>query len=167
MRTPHSSGARPLGTLTLVPASRTSDIDGTNTAVGNLYLFKEHSRQTSLETHLASNPHARIHTLIGAFYFDEDIDLYTRPYNQFNVSFQHPLIGGEQPGALRPRHVGRDEEIAGDGWARASHTRTRTFEERSRASTEIVCRFQRRRARTRNPFPPTSRRRRSRFRPVL
>jgi len=81
------------GALTLVPASRTSDIDGTNTAVGNLYLFKEHSRQTSLETRLASNPYARIHTLIGAFYFDEDIDLYTRPYNQFNVSFQHPLMG--------------------------------------------------------------------------
>jgi iron complex outermembrane receptor protein len=81
-----------LGALSLVPAIRTSDIDATGTATGNLYTFEEHSRQTSLEARLASTVHSRVRTLIGAFYFDEDIDLYSRPFNQFNVSFQRPSM---------------------------------------------------------------------------
>ena len=79
-----------LGALTLVPASRSSDIDATGTATGTLYTFEEHSRQTSLEARLSSSPQARVRTLVGAFYFDESIDLHTRPYNQFNFSSQHP-----------------------------------------------------------------------------
>jgi iron complex outermembrane receptor protein len=79
-----------LGALTLVPASRTSDLDALNTQVGNLFTLQEQSRQTSLEARMASNPHSRLHTLVGGFYFDEAIDLFTRPYNQFNFSLLRP-----------------------------------------------------------------------------
>lgn len=79
-----------LGALSLVPASRTSDLDALNTQVGNLFTLREHSRQTSLEARLASNLHPRLHTLVGGFHFDEAIDLFTRPYNQFNFSLQRP-----------------------------------------------------------------------------
>ena len=82
----------PAGQLTLIPAWRGGDIDATGSAVGNLYTFKEHNRQTSIEARLASKPHARVHVLAGAFYFQEDIDLSTRPYNQFNFSLQHPVL---------------------------------------------------------------------------
>ena len=81
-----------LGALTLVPAARGSDIDVTGTATGNLYTFDEHSTQTSVEAHLVSTPHSRVHVLTGGFLFDEDIDLFTRPYNEFNFSLQHPRL---------------------------------------------------------------------------
>jgi len=76
-----------VGALTFVPASRGGNIESTGSVVGNLYSFEEHSRQTTLEARLASAPHRRLHTLVGAFYFDEDTDLSTFPYNQFNFSF--------------------------------------------------------------------------------
>jgi hypothetical protein len=66
-----------LGALTVIPAARASDLD-------------EHSTQTTLEAHLASNPTSRVHLLTGGFFFRENVDLHTRPYNEFNFSMQHP-----------------------------------------------------------------------------
>lgn len=79
-----------MGVLTLVPASRTSDLDAAGTATGNLYTLKEHSRQTSMEARLASTPVPRLHTLVGGFLFDESMDAFARPFNHFNFSLQRP-----------------------------------------------------------------------------
>jgi iron complex outermembrane recepter protein len=79
-----------LGALTIIPAARGSDLDATGTATATLYTFDEHSTQTTLEAHLASNPNSRVHLLTGGFFFRENGDLYTRPYNEFNFSMQHP-----------------------------------------------------------------------------
>lgn len=82
-----------LGALTVVPAFRGSDLDATGTATATLYSFDEHSTQTSVEARLASTPHSRVHLLTGAFFFEEHINQFTRPYNEFNVSFQRPSLG--------------------------------------------------------------------------
>jgi iron complex outermembrane receptor protein len=86
-----------MGGLTVVSASRASRLDMLNTPTGNLLTLKEHSRQNSVEARLSSAPHRRLQTLVGAFYFDEDIStpdggVFT-PHNQFNVSFQRPESG--------------------------------------------------------------------------
>ena len=81
-----------LGALTVVPAARGSDLDGTGTATATLYTFDEHSTQTTLEAHLVSNPNSRVHLLTGGFFFRENVDLQTRPYNEFNFSMQHSRL---------------------------------------------------------------------------
>lgn len=85
------------GALTVISASRASRLDALNSPSGNFLTIQEHSRQNSVEARLSSAPHRRLRTLIGAFYFDEDIATpdggFTRPYNQFNVSLQRPQSG--------------------------------------------------------------------------
>ncbi len=86
-----------LGGLTLVSASRGSHLDGTGTPTGNLFTEQEHSRQNSLEARLASTPLPQLETLVGAFYFKEDIKTgdneLVSAYNLFSVSLQHPRTG--------------------------------------------------------------------------
>lgn len=85
------------GALTVISASRASRLDALNSPAGNLLTIQEHSRQNSVEARLSSAPHPRLRTLIGAFFFDEDIATpdggVFRPYNQFNVSLQRPQSG--------------------------------------------------------------------------
>ncbi len=86
-----------MGALTVVPASRGSNVDALTSPVGNLFTLQEHSRQNSIEARLSSEPHSRLQTLVGAFYFDEDISTpeegFFSPHNQFNVSLQRPRSG--------------------------------------------------------------------------
>ncbi len=86
-----------LGTMTMVSAARGSRLDATGSPSGNLVTDQEHSRQNSIETRLTSAPVSRVETLVGAFYFDEDIRTpdggLFRPYNEFNLSLQQPQSG--------------------------------------------------------------------------
>ncbi|PYP81863.1 MAG: TonB-dependent receptor [Gemmatimonadetes bacterium] len=86
-----------LGGLTVVSASRGSHRDGIGSSSGNLVTVAEHSRQNSVEARLASTPLARLETLVGAFYFDEEIRTpdgeFFRPWNLFNFSQQRPQLG--------------------------------------------------------------------------
>ncbi len=85
------------GGLTLISASRRSHLDAIGSPAGNLLTVQERSRQNSIEARLSSAPFVRLHTLVGAFYFDEAIETpdgeLFRPYNQFNVSLQKPFSG--------------------------------------------------------------------------
>jgi iron complex outermembrane receptor protein len=88
-----------LGELTLLPAYRESHLDLDNTTSGNVITLQEQSRQSSVEARLISNPGTRVHTLVGVFYFDENVDTTDddlfRPYNGFNLSLQRPQSGVE------------------------------------------------------------------------
>ena len=88
-----------LGAITFLPAYRESRLDTVATASGNLVTVQEHSQQSSVEVRLVSDPHPQLRTLLGAFYFDEEIETrdgeFFRPFNQFNFSLQRPRTGVE------------------------------------------------------------------------
>lgn len=62
-------------TLTVLPAYRNMTIQSTSYEGGIKLRYDEKSKQTSLETRLA-NDDGRLKWLVGAFYFDNDRDVY-------------------------------------------------------------------------------------------
>lgn len=126
-----------MGGLTVVSASRTSRLDALNSPSGNLFTVKEHSRQNSVEARLSSAPHPRLQTLVGAFYFDEDITSFYRPHNQFNVALQRPQSGVTSAAAFG-RVTGRlTDRIRATLGAR--HTRESKYFEGRFESVQKIC----------------------------
>lgn len=114
-----------MGALTVVSASRASRLDALNTSVGNVVTVQEDSRQNSIEARLSSEPHPRLQTLVGAFYFDEDISTpnggFFSPHNQFNFSLQRPESGVTSAAAFARGTLNVTDRIRATLGARHTH----------------------------------------------
>jgi len=114
-----------MGGLTVVSASRASRLDALNTPTGNVLTVQEDSRQNSIEARLSSEPHPRLQTLVGAFYFDEDISTpdggFFSPHNQFNFSLQRPESGVTSAAAFARATLNVTNRIRATLGARHTH----------------------------------------------
>jgi iron complex outermembrane receptor protein len=126
-----------LGALTVVSASRSSRLDALNSPSGNLLTTRDNSRQNSVEARLSSAPHPRLQTLVGAFYFDEDISAFSRPHNQFNVSLHHPESGVTSAAAFGRLTWNVTDRIRATGGTR--HTHERKYFKGSFESVQKLC----------------------------
>lgn len=79
----------PIGTITIVPAYRESNLDFTSTTPGFQIRQREHDRQTSFEARIASNENQPLRFLAGLFAYDErnEVPLFTTN-SQYNASWQ-------------------------------------------------------------------------------
>lgn len=68
----------PVGTLTVIPAYRDSQLDYSSFATGVLLSEQSHEKQTSLEARLASDSDQALRYVVGLYYLDdpEDVPLY-------------------------------------------------------------------------------------------
>ena len=64
----------PLGTLTILPAYRSSSLLGLGNTFGYSQLVDEQDRQSSLEMRLASDNTGLVRWIVGGYYFHESID---------------------------------------------------------------------------------------------
>ncbi|WP_219894273.1 TonB-dependent receptor [Aquisediminimonas profunda] len=83
----------PLGTITLIPSHRESNLDYATTGPGFQVVQVEHDKQSSAELRLASDDTHALRYLIGAFYFRENNDIPYYTVNQqanFNLQSYFP-----------------------------------------------------------------------------
>lgn len=64
----------PVGTFTILPAYRETNLDFVSTGPGFPITVHEKDHQSSVEARLASNPGGRLKYVLGAFYFDEKVN---------------------------------------------------------------------------------------------
>lgn len=80
----------PLGTLTIVPAYRVSNLDYSSFATGVLLHEISHDKQTSVEARLASDTNQALRYVVGVFYLHDPEDVPAFDVNQqANVNFEH------------------------------------------------------------------------------
>ena len=75
----------PIGTLTVVPAYRDSQLDYTSFATGVMLSEQSHDKQTSFEVRLASDNQHPLRYLLGAFYLHDPNDVPHFNVNQQSV----------------------------------------------------------------------------------
>jgi iron complex outermembrane recepter protein len=75
----------PLGTLTVVPAYRDSQLDYTSFATGVMLREDSHDKQTSFEVRLASDSRQALSYVVGAFYLHDPNDVPRYDVNQQSV----------------------------------------------------------------------------------
>lgn len=63
----------PLGTLTILPAYRETNLDFVDNTAGFTTTILEHDNQTSVEARLASSGNSRLTYVVGGYYFRENI----------------------------------------------------------------------------------------------
>lgn len=79
----------PLGSLTVVPAYRVSNLDYSSFATGVLLREISHDKQTSIEARLASDTSHALRYVLGVFYLHDPEDVPAFDVNQqANVTFQ-------------------------------------------------------------------------------
>jgi len=64
----------PIGTLTILPSHRESDLNDVTTGFAFGSIADEHDKQSSVEARLASDEAGFLRWLVGGYYFREDID---------------------------------------------------------------------------------------------
>jgi iron complex outermembrane recepter protein len=84
----------PVGTLTVIPAYRDSQVDYASFATGVLLRERSHDKQTTVEARLASDNDQALRYVLGAFYLDDANSVPTYDVNQqANATFQSYRAG--------------------------------------------------------------------------
>ena len=111
-----------LGTFTLLPAYRETDLDTVGTGIGVTATTVEHDRQTSIEARLASDLSRRFNYIVGAYYFDEinDIPLFV-PNTQYTMTVQKYDTGVESAAAFGQLRYELTESMRATLGARYTH----------------------------------------------
>lgn len=79
-----------VGTLTVIPAYRKAELNFLANAGGSPYFNQEEDTQYSLEARFAGERIGPIDYQIGAYYYDEFLDVVTRLTSGANANFQQP-----------------------------------------------------------------------------
>lgn len=119
----HSS----IGTLTVLPSHRDSDLTDITTGLGFGEYAKEHDRQSSVELRLASDNQGLVRWLLGAYYFDEDIHAVYQFNQQALAPLQNFDTGTISGAAFARMTVAPTDEFRVSGGLRYTHDR-KTFD---------------------------------------
>jgi iron complex outermembrane recepter protein len=125
----------PVGTLTVVPAYRDSQLDYTSFATGVMLSEISYEKQTSVEVRLASDTDQPLRYIVGAYYFDdpEDVPKYdinqqaNATFSQYDTDSISKALFGNLTYAVTPelrlaggvRYTKDDKELVGGPQANA------------------------------------------------
>lgn len=131
----------PIGTLTVVPAYRVSNLDYSSFATGVLLREISHDKQTSVEVRLASDTAHALRYVLGAFYLHdpEDVPLFS-VNQQANLSLQHYTAGTISRAAFANLTYAITERFHLTGGVRYTKDE-KTFDGHQQANT-IICTVQ-------------------------